>query len=189
MTIKEKCKVHILEYRDLIMANNYGTVANKLKEDAARDAKDFILTINLQQSALIMTHGNEFVEKEHKHLKEIFDRNRRLYDASKKSTCQKRITVCEIYDKNDILLSCESNRCDPEGGTCHRLGLVQNKNNYDVSSHCNWTHAEIMAIQALPSGSQPHKVIVYGHTFLCDNCERELKGVGVEKFETKELPI
>jgi deoxycytidylate deaminase len=107
-------------------------------------------------------------------------------EAIEESTCQKRATVCEIYDANWILLSRESNRCNPEGGTCHRLGLVQNKDNYDKDSHCNWTHAEINAIAALPEGSTPFEAIVYGHNFACQNCENALKAAGVQRISISE---
>lgn len=103
--------------------------------------------------------------------------------AKCESTCQKRITVCEIYDRDGNLLSCESNRCDPVGGTCHRLGLVQDKANYDINSHCNWTHAEINAVNHLPPNSEPYRSIIYGHTFYCDNCENALRACGVKILE------
>lgn len=95
------------------------------------------------------------------------------------STCQKRRTVCEIYDLDWNLLSRESNRCDP-GGTCHRLGLVQGKGNYDSLSSCNWTHAEIMAIKALPAGSRPYRAVIHGHNFYCDACEKALREIRVQ---------
>ena len=106
-------------------------------------------------------------------------------EVTKESTCQKRITICEIINEEGFLLARESNRCDPEGGTCHRIGLVQTKENYDLNSHCNWTHAEIMTIRALPEGSKPYQAIIYGHQFFCDNCENELRKVGVTVFEQR----
>lgn len=105
--------------------------------------------------------------------------------ASQESTCQKRITVCEIYDAEGNLLSRESNRCNPTGGICTRLGLVQSKTNYDVESTCNWTHAEINAIKSLKESDKPHKAIIYGHTFFCDACENALRSVGVKELEIK----
>jgi deoxycytidylate deaminase len=104
------------------------------------------------------------------------------------STCLKRITICEIYDLFGNLLARESNRCNPPGGVCGRMGVVQNKKNYDKESTCNWTHAEINAINALPEGSKPYSAIVLGHSFLCDNCEQALKKVGVQHFLTLDLP-
>lgn len=103
--------------------------------------------------------------------------------AYHESTCQKRVTVVALLDKDGNVLSRESNRCNPDGGTCHRLGIVQNVNNYDVHSSCNWTHAEIMAIKALPEGARPYKAILYGHDFYCQTCENALKAAGVEEFE------
>jgi len=109
-------------------------------------------------------------------------------EAIQESTCQKRITVCEIYDADGKLLSRESNRCSPEGDVCCRLGVIQTKDNYDKESSCNWIHAEIMAINAL-KGGVPENAILYGHDFLCDNCEEALKGIGVKviKISNKRL--
>ena len=103
------------------------------------------------------------------------------YTASE-STCQKRQTICDIYDEQGVLLSRESNRCNPTGGTCHRIGVVQQK---DTSS-CNWVHAEINAIYKLPNKSKPYRALLYGHSFYCDACETALKKAGVvvlEKYE------
>lgn len=103
--------------------------------------------------------------------------------ATTESTCQKRITMVEIYDEQNNLLSRESNRCNPSGGTCHRIGVFNGKENYPADSHCNWTHAEIMAIKSLPENSKPYKAILYGHDFYCEPCETALKNVGVKIFE------
>lgn len=108
-------------------------------------------------------------------------------EVYKESTCQKRVTVVEIYNKEGNLLSRESNRCEPEGKVCHRLGLVQNKKNYDVLSSCNWTHAEINAIKSLKPEDKPYKSILYGHNFYCDNCENKLKEKGIKIFEIKNI--
>ena len=103
------------------------------------------------------------------------------------STCKKRITVCEIYDKDYNLLSRESNRCDPEKGICSRVGVIQKKQNYEIHSQCNWTHAEIRAINSLPSESKPYVSILYGHEFYCDTCEDALKAAGVEKLQINHM--
>lgn len=100
--------------------------------------------------------------------------------AFEESTCQKRKTMCEIYDAAGNLLARESNRCDPKDGVCQRLGVVQKKDNYDVNSSCNWTHCEINAIAALPKDSKPYRAVLYGHDFYCDNCENALKAAGVQ---------
>jgi hypothetical protein len=111
---------------------------------------------------------------------------RNFEDVRSESTCKKRITVVELYDKNDVLLSRESNRCSPPNGVCSRIGVSQTKSNYDVESTCNWTHAEIMALQALPEGSKPYKSVLYGHSFYCDFCENALRTAGVEVLEVAE---
>ncbi len=109
-----------------------------------------------------------------------------LEEAAAESTCQKRLVVCEIYDEYGKILAVESNRCSPTGGLCHRIGVVQTKADYDVTSACNWTHAEIMAIRALPRGSYtPHRAVIYGHSYPCDACESALRRVGVEIIDIK----
>lgn len=102
------------------------------------------------------------------------------------STCQKRKTVCELYDEAGDLLARESNRCNPVGGICHRLGVVQNKDNYDTSSNCGWTHCEINALRHIPEGSRPYRAVLFGHDFYCDNCEQDLRTAGVEIFEVNK---
>lgn len=109
-----------------------------------------------------------------------------IEEAKAESTCQKRVTVVELYDRDGHLLACESNRCAPEGGTCHRMGVVQGKENYDVHSHCNWTHAEINALHALSDGETPYRSVLYGHDFYCDACESALRSRGVEILDIKK---
>lgn len=99
------------------------------------------------------------------------------------STCQKRVVVCELYDDQGVLLSRQSNRCNPANGICSRLNIVQNKESYDVHSTCNWTHAEIMAIQNLPENSNPVTAILYGHDFYCGSCEEALKSIGITSLK------
>lgn len=105
----------------------------------------------------------------------------------RESTCQKRNIVCEIYDQHNNLIARESNRCEPSGGLCHRLNVIQGREDYDVISECNWTHAEINAIKALPSDTRPHMSIIYGHDFYCKNCEDELRNVGIKIFAIGEI--
>lgn len=99
------------------------------------------------------------------------------------STCQKRITVCEIYDKEYKLLSRESNRCNPPNGICTRVDVIQTKENYDRNSNCNWTHAEVRSLSALKVEDKPYLSILYGHDFYCDSCEKALREAGVEILE------
>ena len=105
---------------------------------------------------------------------------RTLEEVKAESTCQKRVTICEIFDKEGNLLSRESNRCSPDGGICHRLEVNQGKDNYDVNSQCNWHHAEQRAVSLLPIGSNAYRSVLYGHSFYCDACESALRGSGVE---------
>jgi deoxycytidylate deaminase len=111
-----------------------------------------------------------------------------IEQAKAESTCQKRVTVVQIIDEKGYIVACESNRCAPEGRTCHRMGVVQGKENYDTHSHCNWAHAEINAINALPEGAKPKKAILYGHDFYCQPCEDALRAVGVTEFKVKPFP-
>ena len=94
------------------------------------------------------------------------------------STCQKRVTVCEIFDKNGKLLARESNRCNPHGGVCERLAVTNGKADYP-DAQCNWSHAEIEALNAVPDGEQPFRAVVYGHDFACPQCEVKLREAGV----------
>ena len=103
--------------------------------------------------------------------------------AVSESTCQKRVVVCELYNADGILLSRESNRCSPAEGRCGRINIVQSKGAYDVHSDCNWTHAEIMAIQNLPENSIPVEAVLYGHDFYCKPCEEALISIGISSFK------
>lgn len=104
-----------------------------------------------------------------------------LLEISKESTCLKRVTLCVLYDESGRFLAAASNRCDPPGGKCQRVGISQQKESYAIES-CNWTHAEIRAIEALPQGSRPKAAFLYGHDFICDSCENALRKVGVDSF-------
>lgn len=105
-------------------------------------------------------------------------------EAVQESTCRKRLVICEIYNEAGELLARESNRCDPEGGKCRRIGVVQGKQDYPYESECNWTHAEIMAIRALPPDATPKSAVIYGHEFACNSCQSALSAAGVEYVET-----
>jgi hypothetical protein len=43
-----------------------------------------------------------------------------------------------------------------------------------------------MALSALQPGDKPHYAVVYGHSFICDNCEKALKAAGVQHMEVRE---
>ena len=103
------------------------------------------------------------------------------YTASE-STCQKRQTICDIYDEQGVLLSRESNRCNPTGGVCHSI-------NKDTTFGCSWVHAEINAIYRLPNHSHPYRAVLYGHSFYCNACEAALKKAGVVILEKSKTEI
>lgn len=105
------------------------------------------------------------------------------------STCKKKITICEIYSEDGILLSRESNRCNPENGICSRINIIQDKKNYDKESNCNWTHAEINSINNLPKNSRPFISLLYGHSFYCNECENKLKKIGVKFLLISEISL
>lgn len=113
--------------------------------------------------------------------------NALILRAVEQSTCHKRITVAAIYDDKRNVLSVQSNRCDPPDGICQRLGVVNTKENYPVES-CNWTHAERRAIEALPEWMlkseyyKPHRLDLYGHDFLCNDCENLARSIGITEF-------
>lgn len=99
------------------------------------------------------------------------------------STCQKRAVVCILVSKEGRVVSSGANRCDPPDGVCSRLGLIQNKENYDTASTCNWSHSEVQALNNIPIGLKPYKAILKGHDFYCTPCENRLKAAGVVEFE------
>lgn len=112
-----------------------------------------------------------------------------IEETASESTCLKRVVVCDIYDVDGKLLSRESNRCTPPDGKCCRMAIVSQKEGYPEHSTCNWTHAEEMAISALPSGSVPHAANLYGHDFPCPPCEQKLMAVGVKVITTQPHPM
>jgi len=97
------------------------------------------------------------------------------------STCQKRVTVCELFSADGALLARESNRCKPPGGVCQRLGVSNGQVDYPDASPCNWTHAEMVALEACRG--VPTKAVIYGHDFACPSCELALRTAGVEQIE------
>lgn len=103
--------------------------------------------------------------------------------AAAESTCRKRVTVCVIYDEAGRALACESNRCDPPNGECTRMGVVNGKEGYPSTSTCNWSHAEARAVAALFLGWGPERTaVLYGHDFVCPDCEAALRAAGVTKI-------
>jgi hypothetical protein len=99
--------------------------------------------------------------------------------AIAESTCRKRVTLCVIYDARGTVLACESNRCAPPNGECTRMSVANGKADYPSTSTCNWSHAEQRAAQAVPVGSVPTVAVLYGHDFVCGDCEAALKAIGV----------
>lgn len=104
----------------------------------------------------------------------------RVAEEAAQSTCQKRVTVCVISGAFGRVLAVESNRCAPEGGKCHRLGVVQGKAGYPSDSTCNWQHAERRAVNALGPTDKARRAEIYGHDFPCDDCEQALRRAGVK---------
>lgn len=98
-------------------------------------------------------------------------------EVAAESTCLKRITVCELFDADGILLARESNRCDPPDGKCCRLGTQNGQADYPSHSDCRWTHAEVMALRACKG--KPGHAVVYGHDFVCPDCDTALRAAGV----------
>lgn len=107
--------------------------------------------------------------------------------VSQESTCQKRVTVCELLERHRSgawqVVARESNRCEPLGGACHRMGRADLQALYPETSECNWIHAERMAIAAIPPGRRPTRAIIYGHDFPCPPCEAALRAAGVDRIE------
>lgn len=117
----------------------------------------------------------------------LYKRVKRLTELIKavatESTCKKRPVVCILLSKDGRVVSSGANTCDPPNGFCTRLGMSQDKENYDITSTCNWSHSEIQAIANIPAGFKAYKAVLKGHDFFCQPCEDKLKEIGVEEFE------
>jgi deoxycytidylate deaminase len=100
---------------------------------------------------------------------------RTLEQVANQSTCQKRAVVCVLLDKDDKIVSIQSNRCSPDG-VCPRLSRFSTKENYPPDT-CNSEHAEVRAMKL--AKRMPKTAIIFGHTFFCDDCEIFLRGMGV----------
>lgn len=109
-------------------------------------------------------------------------------EAAKQSTCQKRVVVCSLYDQYGNLLACESNRCAPPGGKCTRLGVESQQRGYPAESTCNWEHAEARALRALPEGAQVHRLVLTGHTFICQSCSDLFEQAGMTNVVVAIVP-
>lgn len=110
---------------------------------------------------------------------------RTVQEVASESTCMKRKVVCELLDATGARIEIESNRCSRLGGACVRLGVVSEREGYPLHSECNWTHAEIMALNAMTA--KPDRAVIYGHNFPCPACEAGLRQAGVTEIEMREL--
>lgn len=98
------------------------------------------------------------------------------------SNCQKRVTVCILYDKECRLAGFGYNRCAPPTSGCARLTLSQSKSNY-TGDECETIHAEIMALRSIHPKRPPVAAVVYGHEFACPPCEKALRDAGILHIE------
>lgn len=71
-SIKDQCKAHFLEYRDLLYSGDTAGIKAKLMKDAELDPHDFLRTVNLQRSALIMVAENKDFTEEYDYLYKTF---------------------------------------------------------------------------------------------------------------------
>jgi deoxycytidylate deaminase len=106
----------------------------------------------------------------------------RLCDAAARSTCQKRVIVCALYDRDGELLSVGWNSCAPPNGQCVRLGVRQPEAVY-TGTECNSIHGEVQAWHNLPPGAKPYRCVAWGHEFSCAPCQKFLRARGVEVIE------
>lgn len=102
-----------------------------------------------------------------------------IREAGEHSTCQKRVIICALYDREGRLLSLGWNSCTPPGHHCVRLGLQQSQATY-TGTECNSIHGEVQAWHNLPAGAQPYRCVTWGHEFSCQPCQRFLRERGVE---------
>lgn len=96
--------------------------------------------------------------------------------------CEKRTVICRLYDANGVLLSQGRNHCDPPGGKCQRLGLIEMEQGYRGKG-CGSVHAEVDAIAKLPEGTKPLNATLEGHDFACRDCLSALHRAGVVLLE------
>lgn len=108
--------------------------------------------------------------------------DRKVMETASLCNCQKRVIVCILKNIEGRILSCGSNHCDPPDGICQRLNMKQSKDKY-TGNECRTIHAEIAALKAMPKGAKPFRAIVYGHDFICKECEKALLEAGVEAFK------
>ena len=102
-----------------------------------------------------------------------------VHQGVHQSTCRKRAVVCILKDRHGNVLSMGANHCAPLGGRCAREGQSNGKADYPMSATCNWTHAKINAISALPVGARPIRAELWGHDFFCDPCQLALEAAGI----------
>lgn len=103
------------------------------------------------------------------------------------STCKKRSVVCVLLSEEGEILACETNLCFPLKGCCTRLNTVNQKVDYPAVSDCNWVHAEVRALSCLEEDDKPYTALIYGHNFVCPECERKLRAAGVKDIQLIHL--
>lgn len=101
---------------------------------------------------------------------------------SKLSNCQKRVTVCILFDTENRPAGFGYNFCAPPTPICPRLGLSQTKEKY-TGTECETIHAEIMALRSTHPKRPPISAVLYGHDFVCLECEEALKKARIKNIQ------
>lgn len=105
--------------------------------------------------------------------------------AATLSNCQKRITVCVLFDEHNRPSGIGYNSCDPPISGCARKFLQQHKGEY-TGQECNTIHAEIMALRTVHPNRKPVAAVLYGHDFMCKECEETLRAAGIDNLRVSQ---
>src|ERR1039458_8234516 len=97
------------------------------------------------------------------------------------SNCQKRITVCILFDKENRPAGYGYNFCNPPIQGCVRVGLNQTKEGY-TGQEWETVHAAIMALRSRHPKRQAVSATLFGHEFYCKECEAALRVEGITEL-------
>lgn len=100
---------------------------------------------------------------------------------SQLSNCQKRATACVLFDAENRPAGFGWNFCAPPVSGCARLKMSQSKAGY-TGTECETIHAEIMAIRSAHPKRPPVSAVLYGHDFICQQCEDALRNFGITEM-------
>lgn len=94
--------------------------------------------------------------------------------------CLKQKVVC-VITRSDGRVYTAANTCDVGGDICPRIAAgCETGTGYEL---CGSKHAEANAAElAEESKDVPGEAMLYGHTWMCKDCQDALRAVGVATF-------